>query len=66
MSGDSYLDLQGRQAKPVNGEDWCRAFPNGAQGDSTALPPGTDLGKGYIPEATERGAPNTGNPWLGG
>jgi hypothetical protein len=66
MPGDSYLDLQGRQTKGVGSPEWNAAFPGGASGVSTALPPNTDLGLGFIPETGGRGAINTGNPWKGG
>jgi hypothetical protein len=55
-----------REIKYVGSPEWNAAFPNGASGVSTPLPDGTDLGQGYIPEATVRGAPGTGNPWQGG
>jgi len=64
--GSSPLFLTGREVKYAGGKAWNEAFPSGTQSVSTPLPDGTNLGDGYIPEVTERGAPNTGNPWQGG
>jgi hypothetical protein len=64
--GSAAILLSGREVKYVGGRAWNNAFPNGARSVSTPLPEGTDLGQGYVPEATERGVPGTGNPWQGG
>lgn len=65
MSGDSYLDLQGRQTKGVGSPEWNAAFPGGASGVSTPLPDFVNLGDGYIPPT---GGPPTsgtgGNPYI--
>jgi hypothetical protein len=56
---DSYLSLQGKHPKGVGSPEWFAAFPGGASGVATPLPPDVNLGNGYIPPSTGRGAPNT-------
>jgi hypothetical protein len=64
MAGqDRYLSFEGRQVTYI-GTDGS-PFKDFVS-VSKPLPPGTDLGKGYIPEPDATRNPNTGNPWQGG
>lgn len=66
MSGKVSWGLVNRLRGYVGDANWNRAFPNGVRRVEPAPPAIIDGQKGYVPEATERGAPNTGNPWKGG
>ncbi len=63
MAGNnSYLNLEGRQRKYI-GTDGSPF--KGFQSVSTPLPPGTDLGQGYIPPSGGPSTnPNTSNPYI--